>query len=65
MPPPAGANYVVISADCHGGANVADYRPYLEARYLDDFDDWYAAFENPYADIAGGEASRNWDSTRR
>jgi predicted TIM-barrel fold metal-dependent hydrolase len=58
-------NYVVISADCHGGGNIADYRPYLDARYHDDFDDWFATFENPYEDIADADASRNWDSSRR
>ena len=46
-------HYVVISADCHGGADIADYRPYLESRYHDDFDAWAATFENPYDDIAG------------
>lgn len=40
-------NYVVISADCHGGANIVDYRPYLEPRYHDDFDAWRTSFENP------------------
>ena len=25
--------YVIISADCHGGADVAQYRPYLPSRY--------------------------------
>jgi predicted TIM-barrel fold metal-dependent hydrolase len=65
MPSSAGSNYVVISADCHGGANVAGYRPYLESRYHDDFDSWYATFENPYDDIAGTDAERNWDSSRR
>lgn len=60
-----GANYVVISADCHAGANVADYKPYLERRYHDDFDAWYATFENPYDDLAGQDAARNWDSDRR
>ena len=60
-----GANYAVISADCHGGADIRAYRPYLEARYLDDFDAWAATFENPFDDIAGEGASRNWDSTRR
>lgn len=60
-----GANYVVISADCHGGGNVPDYRPYLEARYHDDFDEWFADFENPFDDITGADADRNWDSTRR
>ena len=30
--------YVVISADGHAGGNVADYRPYLEQKWLDQFD---------------------------
>lgn len=60
-----GSNYVVISADCHAGASVADYRPYLESRYHDDFDAWSATFENPYDDLAGQDAARNWDSDRR
>ena len=60
-----GENYTVISADCHGGADVAAYRPYLESRYHAEFDAWFGTFENPYEDIAGEGASRNWDSTRR
>ena len=24
------ARYIVISADCHGGGNIGDYRPYLD-----------------------------------
>ena len=58
-------NYVVISADCHGGADVADYRRYLEARYHDDFDAWLSTFVNPFDDNVGDDASRNWDSSRR
>ena len=60
-----GENYVVISADCHGGANIRDYRPYLEAAYHDDFDAWAASFDNPYDDVKGPDADRNWDSDRR
>ena len=60
-----GENYVVISADCHGGADVAEYRPYLESRYHDDFDAWSASFANPFDDVAGDDAGRNWDSDRR
>src|SRR5579885_991822 len=30
--------YVVISADCHGGGNLLDYRPYLASRWHDEFD---------------------------
>jgi predicted TIM-barrel fold metal-dependent hydrolase len=58
-------NYVVISADCHGGADVADYRPYLASRYYDDFDAWLSTFVNPFDDNVGEGASRNWDSGRR
>jgi predicted TIM-barrel fold metal-dependent hydrolase len=61
----SGGNYVVISADCHGGGNVADYRPYLESRYLDEFDSWLATFENPFDDLEGDAGGRNWDSARR
>jgi predicted TIM-barrel fold metal-dependent hydrolase len=59
------ARYTVISADCHGGADIVGYRPYLEARHLDAFDAWRAAFENPYDDLESEGASRNWDSGRR
>jgi predicted TIM-barrel fold metal-dependent hydrolase len=57
--------YLVISADCHAGARIRDYRPFLEARYHDDFDAWAAAFRNPYRDLEGKEADRNWDSAKR
>lgn len=58
-------NYVVISADCHGGGRVTDYRDYLERRFHADFDDWLSTFVNPYDDNLGDEAGRNWDSNRR
>jgi len=32
--------YVVISADCHGGADLLEYRDYLDARHHDRFDAW-------------------------
>lgn len=57
--------YTVISADCHGGGNIPDYRPYLERNYLDDFDAWAAEFDNPYDDLRDGSAGRNWDHERR
>ena len=59
------ARYTVISADCHGGSDIVGYRPYLEARHLDEFDAWRAAFDNPYDDLRDENASRNWDSERR
>jgi predicted TIM-barrel fold metal-dependent hydrolase len=57
--------YVVISADCHGGGSLLDYRPYLAARHLDEFDAWAATYEIPYEDLTGPDGSRNWDSDRR
>ncbi len=59
------ARYVVISSDCHGGAPVQDYRAFLDPAYRDDFDAWLDTFENPYEDLAGTDADRNWDHDRR
>jgi predicted TIM-barrel fold metal-dependent hydrolase len=57
--------YIVISADGHAGADIPDYRPYLESRWLDDFDAWAAEYEMPYEDLIGDLGARNWDSARR
>ncbi|WP_045875695.1 amidohydrolase family protein [Pseudofrankia sp. DC12] len=57
--------YVVISADCHGGGSILGYRPYLEKRFLDDFDAWARDYVNPYSDLEGDLGPRNWDSSRR
>jgi predicted TIM-barrel fold metal-dependent hydrolase len=57
--------YLLISADCHGGGNILDYRPYLPSRWHDDFDAWAASYEVPYPDMVGPEGYRNWDSARR
>ena len=57
--------YTVISADCHGGGAIGDYRPYLERAWLDDFDAWLPTFVNPYEDLTGDDGARNWDSGRR
>ena len=58
-------NYVVISADCHGGADITGYRPYLASKFHEDFDAWAAEFENPYEDNTNADADRNWSSERR
>jgi predicted TIM-barrel fold metal-dependent hydrolase len=60
-----GDRYVVISSDGHAGADLYDYRPYLEARYHDEFDAWAPTYVNPFADLRGETAYRNWDSGRR
>lgn len=62
---PIGERYTVISSDCHGGASIAAYRPYLHSRFHDDFDRWMGTFDNPYKDLTGDDADRNWNSARR
>jgi predicted TIM-barrel fold metal-dependent hydrolase len=57
--------YLVISADCHGGGNITDYKPYLASRWHDDFDAWASSYEIPYDDMTGPDGNRNWDSDRR
>jgi predicted TIM-barrel fold metal-dependent hydrolase len=57
--------FTVISADCHGGGAIDDYRPYLPSTLHDQFDRWRSAFRNPYDDLEGDDAGRNWDSDRR
>jgi predicted TIM-barrel fold metal-dependent hydrolase len=60
-----GDRYTVISADCHAGGELFDYRPYLPKRFHDEFDAWAATYEIPYDDLKGPDANRNWDSERR
>jgi predicted TIM-barrel fold metal-dependent hydrolase len=57
--------YTVISADGHAGASVPMYREYLASRWHDEFDAWAQQYENPFEDLAGSNAYRNWDSARR
>lgn len=57
--------YTVISADCHGGASLLQYRDYLDPALLEEFDSWAEGFVNPYEDLDGPGATRNWDSARR
>jgi predicted TIM-barrel fold metal-dependent hydrolase len=57
--------YTVISADCHGGADLRDYKPFLESRYHDEFDAWADSYVNPFGDLGRADADRNWDSRRR
>src|SRR5688500_18264434 len=37
---------ILISADGHAGPLIADYRPYVDAEYLDEFDRFVPAREN-------------------
>ncbi|MGH3170450.1 MAG: amidohydrolase family protein [Trebonia sp.] len=57
------SRHVVISADCHAGADLTRYRDYLDPAFTDHFDRWAADRTVPGEDMKGG--SRNWDSSRR
>ncbi|TDD37556.1 amidohydrolase [Actinomadura sp. KC06] len=57
--------YMVISSDCHGGADLLGYRDYLDPVYREEFDAWAAGYEIPYEDLKGEDGTRNWDSDRR
>lgn len=57
--------YAVISADCHGGAQLYEYRDYLASRYHDEFDRWAREYAIPWEDLRGPDGYRNWDSARR
>ena len=41
-------HYVVISSDSHAGADLLDYKPYLESKWHDEFDAWAASYSNPW-----------------
>src|SRR5688500_9146248 len=59
------SNYVVISADCHGGASIGGYKPLLASRCHVECEASAESFENPYEDNTGPNADRNWDSEKR
>ncbi len=69
---------ILISTDGHCGADLRGYKPYLEQRYHEAFDDWAASFWDPWVaetDLereannksgnASMEAPLNWDATLR
>jgi predicted TIM-barrel fold metal-dependent hydrolase len=57
--------YTIVSADCHGGAQLFEYRDYLPADLYADFDAWARDYAIPWEDLRGEDAWRNWDSDRR
>jgi predicted TIM-barrel fold metal-dependent hydrolase len=40
--------YVIVSADNHAGADLRDYKPYLQAKWHDEFDEWAENYSNPW-----------------
>jgi hypothetical protein len=41
-------HYIVISSDNHGGADILGYKPYLAAKWHEEFDAWAASYTNPW-----------------
>jgi predicted TIM-barrel fold metal-dependent hydrolase len=69
---------IVISTDGHCGADLWDYKPYLEQRYHEQFDEWASSFHDAWADeldqdrpvdnrsgVASAASSLNWNSRLR
>src|SRR5216683_3541657 len=58
-------HYTIITADTHAGGSHAQYREYLDAEFLEDFDAWRAKYKNPFKDLKDDRRSRNWDGEQR
>ena len=63
--PDGDQRYTVISADCHGGAQLREYLPYLDPSLHDEFEGWATEFGEPFEDLRSADAYRNWDSDLR
>ncbi|MGH9080901.1 MAG: amidohydrolase family protein, partial [Acidimicrobiales bacterium] len=61
----AGEHYTIISADCHSGGDLLQYRDYLPSALHPQFDYWAREYRIPFDDLMGEDASRNWDHKRR
>ena len=59
------SHYTIISADTHAGGSHAQYREYLESRYVEDFDAWRGRYRNPFKDLGDQRRLRNWDNEMR
>ena len=67
---------IIISADGHAGADLLDYKPYLDRKFHDEFDDWANSFFDPWGQVsnkssrgksglASFDVPLNWDSKKR
>jgi predicted TIM-barrel fold metal-dependent hydrolase len=69
---------VLISTDGHAGADLRDYKPYLERSYHEQFDAWADSYHDPWVEetdqerplnhrlgVASATAPLNWDSSMR
>lgn len=67
--------YVIISSDCHAGADLRDYKPYLARAWHEEFDAWVATYADAWADVDTDSEYRagvssfasplNWESDKR
>ena len=57
--------YTIITADSHAGGSHAQYREYLDPKFVDDFDAWRGKYKNPFKDLKDDRRARNWDSDQR
>jgi len=58
-------HYTIISSDTHAGGSHAQYREFLDKKYLDDFDAWRDKYKNPFKDLGDQRRYRNWDDEMR
>ena len=81
MAEPRRANYVVITSDCHAGAELRAYKPYLAFAFHEEFDSWAETYtdgwseldkdpldthdENVRIGVASFMSPYNWDTAKR
>jgi predicted TIM-barrel fold metal-dependent hydrolase len=61
----ADGHYTILTADSHAGGSHAQYREYLDPKFLEDFDAWRAKYKNPFKDLGDTRRLRNWDTEMR
>ena len=58
--------YMILSSDTHAGAEMRQYKHYLDARWHDEFEAWADAVVFPWIDMRDIDAVKiNWDSAAR
>jgi predicted TIM-barrel fold metal-dependent hydrolase len=60
----AGKRYVIISTDGHCGANLRDYKPYLESKWHEQFDAWADTYVDVWGEITNKVHDEHPDETR-
>ena len=71
------SSYPIVSADCHAGADILAYKPYLESRWHEEFDVWAREYSDPWLEldaevqaevkvgVASGLSPLNWTTSLR